>query len=108
MADFISYVRENWLNVVTATGVIGSLWIGIKKSNRDAKDKADEKLERAGDRHVELWTRMSKEPGLKRILQTELDVRAEPISVEEEEFINLVMVHFLKTWRLAKNGGAVK
>jgi hypothetical protein len=40
-----------------------------------------------------------------RIFQTTDDLFASALTVAEEEFINLAIVHFLTGWRIAKNGG---
>ena len=107
MADFPSWIQDNWPAAITAIGVIGSLWIGIRTSDRDAKTREKEALDRIAELHERLWTQMSAEPRLQRILQRELNTPADSITVGEEEFINRVMVHFLRAWRDAKDGGMI-
>jgi hypothetical protein len=107
MADFLSWFEGNWPNAITTLGVIGSLWIGIWTGQRELEKGKRESLERAAERHDKLWTQMSEQPSLHRILQEEVDLLAKPVTVEEEEFLNLVIVLFLTGWRNAKAGGII-
>ena len=103
MADFTSWFQNN----ITAIGVIGSLWIGIWTGQQALEKGKRESLEKAAERHDELWTRMAEEESLHRILKLEVDLPAKPPTIEEEEFVNLVIVLYLTTWRNAKTGGII-
>jgi hypothetical protein len=100
MAVFLSWLQGNWPNLVTALGVIGTVWIGIRTANRES-------LERTAERHANLWMQMAQQPSLHRILQEDADPLAKPVTIEEEEFINLVILLFLTGWRNARTGGLI-
>src|SRR5437867_82228 len=74
----------------------------------------DARARRIGDfltltgHHREFWMEIQREPGLGRILQSDVDLIAHPISSNEEEFLNLVCVHFQSGWELAKRGSMVR
>jgi hypothetical protein len=108
MADFFSWVQGNWPNTITALGVIGSLWIGIFKANRENERSEREGLERMAERHGRLWAQMFAQPSLHRILHEDADISKEPLTIDEEGYINLVMAHFLHAWRLAKRGSLIR
>lgn len=58
--------------------------------------------------HRELWSDANRRPELNRIFLTEVDLIARPISVMEEEFLNLVIVHFNSGWLMARDDGLIK
>jgi hypothetical protein len=100
MAVFISWLVANWPDLITAAGVMGTLWLGIRTANRES-------LERTAERHANLWMQMTQQQSLHRILKKDADLSAKPVTVEEEEFINLVILLFLTGWRNARTGGLI-
>jgi hypothetical protein len=44
---------------------------------------------------------------LGRIFQEDAQALTSPVTVAEEEFLNLVMAHFQTSWRIAKVGGII-
>lgn len=107
MTGSYSWVAENWSAAVGAVGIIGSLWMAILAAHREAKAREIENLLTISDHHRELWNAIQQKPGLSRILKSDVDISAAPVTTAEEEFVNLVMVHFLTTWRLARSGGII-
>jgi len=97
----------NWFNLVQTAGIIGSLWFAAAAAVREAKAKEIENLLVIADHHRELWSKAYEQPELERIFQTNADIAAEPVTIVEEEFLNLVLVQYQITWCIAKAGGLV-
>lgn len=74
-------------------------------SNREARAREIENLLTLAEHHRELWEKASDRSELARIFQASADVTSNPLTPTEEEFLNLMTVHFLTGWRIAKNGG---
>jgi len=107
MAGFPSWFENNWSSVVGALGIIGSLLLTMSAARREAKSREIENLLTLSDHHREVWNSLRERPELDRILRTDADVLAKPITAAEEESVNLVMVQYLTAWRVAKAGGIV-
>jgi hypothetical protein len=105
MAGFDSWFGGNWFNLVQTAGIVGGLLMGAGAANREAKAREIENLLTIAEHHREVWGELLKSPEVKRVLQPDADVVAEPLTVREEECTNLVIVHYLKTWRIAQTGG---
>ena len=71
---------------------------------RDAKAKATSDFLALAQEHRELWSEAHRRPDLSWIFRTEVDLVATPIATAEQEFLNLVFVHFQTGWQLAKEG----
>jgi hypothetical protein len=74
-------------------------------ANRDARAKEIDNLLSLSEQHRELWRAVPQRKDLSRIFRPDADVLPTPATVEETEFLNLVIVHFQTGWRIAKNGG---
>jgi hypothetical protein len=107
MADYSSWFDGNWFNVVQTVGIVGSLWMTAAAANREAKAREIENLLTIAEQHREVWGELLKSQESERILQSGADALAKPLTPKEEENVNLVAIHFLKSWRIAKMGGLV-
>jgi hypothetical protein len=103
VAAFLFWLNQNWFSLIQTFGILGSIWLTIASLRRETRArKLGDYLTLAGQ-HRELWSEAHRRPDLARIFQTELDLVAQPISVAEEEFLRLVIVHFSSGWLLARN-----
>jgi len=84
--------------------VIGTLLLGIAAVYRDALCRESSNLLTLKEQHKELWKGVSSRPELKRLFQMDIDALTVEPKPEEEEFLNLVFVHFQTGWSLAKFG----
>lgn len=107
MVGFYSWVEGNWFNIVQTAGIMGSLCLAAAAANREAKASEIENLLTISNHHRELWKGVYQRQELERILRADTDIQAIPVTVAEEEFINMVMVHFQTTWFVAKTGGLI-
>lgn len=105
MVVLSSWAEENWFNLIQTFGIMGSLWLASSAAHREAKAREVENLLTIADHHRELWEKASENPDLERVFQTDADTVAKRLTTVEEEFLNLVTVHFLTGWRIAKTGG---
>ncbi len=73
---------------------------------RDARSRRASDLLMLLEQHRELWSELHRRPELARILAPEADLVAQPPTVPESEYLNLVFVHFHTGWLLAAAGAA--
>lgn len=102
MAEFLSWLNNNWKDVVTVIGsIVGvGLAVGAFYRNRERDTKEDQSsLLKA---HDALWSHVRDNPELRRIVRPDVDVSKEPLTAQEEVFLNEVFLHFERGWQTAK------
>lgn len=104
MAAFLFWLNQNWFSFLQSLGIVGGLWFTAAAIRRDTKARKASDLLKLLEQHRELWSDIHRRPELERVLSQELDLVAQPISIAEEEFINLVIVHFHTGWMLSRSG----
>ena len=102
MEHLLVWARAHWFDLVETLGIIGglgttSLTLFFERKSRRLGDY----LTLAGQ-HRELWSDAHRQPDLARIFHSEVDLIARPISPQEQEFLNLVIVHFHTGWLMAR------
>lgn len=107
MVAFFAWLDLNWFSLVQSIGIIGSLWLTAAALRGDSRARRVSDLLELTGHHRELWAEVHRRPELGRILQAEVDLVGAPISTAEEEFLNLVIVHFHTGMLLAKDGEAI-
>lgn len=108
MAAFLSWFDQNWFTFIQTVGIVGGLWLTTKTLRREQRARKLGDLLTLAGQHRELWSDVHRRPDLGRLLKPQVDLVASPISVAEEEFLNLVIVHFYTGWLLAKEAGVLK
>lgn len=98
------WVEGNWFSIIQTAGIVASLLIAAAAATRDAKAREIENLLTLADHHRELWAGIHQRPELDRIFKADADMTTPP-TVAEQEFLNIVLVHFQTGWRIAKMGG---
>jgi len=107
MSGVSSWVEGNWFNAVQTAGVIGSLLLTAAAARREAKAREIENLLTISNHHRELWGGVHQRVELKRIFREDAQALTASVTMDEEEFLNLVMAHFQTSWRIAKVGGII-
>ena len=107
MADLLTWLQQHWFPLVQTVGIIGSLWLTNLSVRAELRSRRiDQALTLAGH-HRDLWSEVHRRPELSRLLVEEVDLVAEPITRAEEEFLNVVIVHFQTGWQIAKEGSVL-
>jgi hypothetical protein len=107
MDGLSSWTGQNWFNLVQTLGIMGSLLMTAEAARQNAKTREIENLLTISDHHRELWSGVRHRLGLERIFQESAKVLNAPITVEEDEFLNLATAHFLTSWRIARVGSMI-
>ena len=104
MGDFGTWGSENWFSLLQSVGIVGGLLLTATTIRQDRRSRAVEAMLTLASNHRSLWSDAHSRKDLARILLPEVDLLERPITVEEEEFLNVVIVHFHTGWLLAKEG----
>jgi hypothetical protein len=76
-------------------------------ARREARAREVENLLTIADHNRQLWSGVRQRKELHRIFQCGKVGHVADVSVDEEEFLNLVINHFQTTWSIAKIGGII-
>ena len=106
MGIIARWAAENWFSLVQSVGIIAGFWFTAAGNRREGKARKRSDLLALTQEHRELWSEAHRRPDLGRIFQPEVDLVGSPITTAEQEFLNLVFVHFETGWQLAKQGVA--
>lgn len=105
MGVAVAWLSENWFSLVQSTGIVGGLVFGGVATRRDARSRRTGNLLAFTSQHRELWIEVHRRADLARILEPEVDLLGQPMTVAEEEFLNTVFVHVQTGWELASKDG---
>jgi hypothetical protein len=107
MVALSTWVEGNWFNLIQTVGIVGSLILAMAAAKREAKTREIENLLTISGHHRELWGGARQKEELERIFREDDRFLNLPITVAEEEFLNLVTAHYLTSWRISKIGGII-
>lgn len=104
MDGLSAWANNNWFNLAQTLGIMGGLWMTAAAAHRDAKSREVENLLTLNGQHRELWCGAMGRPELNRIFQADVNVLEKPATLAENEFLNLVFVHYQTGWTVIKSG----
>ena len=108
MVAWQSWLDQNWFSLVQTLGILGGVGLTAAALRRDTRArKIGDYLILTGQ-HRELWSEVHRRPELSRILKAEVDLLASPLSVAEEEFLNLAIEHSQTGCLLARAGSPIR
>ena len=107
VAPRIPWIDQNWFNLCQTVGIVGGLALSALAFRRDTRARILGDYLTLAAQHRELWSEAYRRPELARIFEAEVDLVANPMTLVEEEFLRLVIVHFNTGWIMARSGFAI-
>ena len=101
---FLHWVNNSWFDLVQTVGIIASLVYPAAIYRADAKSRRSDNLMKLTEQHRELWDELEQRPSLKRILDTNLDLRKDPVTPEEERYIGKHILRLNSAFHAIKDG----
>jgi hypothetical protein len=93
MEDMGEWRAENWFTILNAVGVIGGLFFTAFALISESKTRRIANLLTITANHREVWKEFFRRPELGRVLDASADLARRPITLEEELFVNLIVLH---------------
>ena len=87
------WLAENWFTILSAIGIVGGLLFTAVSLRAQTKTQRIGNLLTLTQNHRELWSQLFERPVLARVLDKTPDLEREPITSDEEIFVNLVIQH---------------
>ncbi len=107
VAAILPWLQQHWFDLVQSLGIIASMAFTAASLRRERHGRRMTDHLTLAAQHRELWIDANRRPELARILLPEVDLVARPISLVEEDYLNLVIVHYTTGWLMAREGGLV-
>ena len=89
----LRWIAENWVTALNAVGVVGGLFFTASSFRSEAKTRRVANLLTITKNHRDIWADFYRNPELTRVLDTRVDLRKQPVTRDEEIFVNLVILH---------------
>lgn len=99
-----TWLSENWFLLLQGLGIVGGLVYTALSLRADVRARRTSDFLALAEHHRELWREIQQRPELARVLRVEVDLTDGPLTPAEEDFLNLVIVHFNTGWLMASEG----
>jgi hypothetical protein len=98
------WVSDNWPSLLQNLGIVGGLLFSAYSTWKNARSRQISNLIAITEQYRDIWGELYTRPELARVLERNVDLLKQPISREEELFVNLLLQH-LDTVRHAMKVG---
>jgi hypothetical protein len=102
------WISQNFFNLLSAAGIIGSLWFTAVSLRSETKTRRVANLLTITANHREVWKEFFGKPELVRVIDPSADVRKLPVTPAEEFFVNMVISHTSSVYEALKDDLLIK
>jgi hypothetical protein len=98
MGDMTEWLTKNWFDLISITGVVGGLFFTALSLHSETKTRRIANFLAVTASYREIWKEFLNQPKLARVLDANADVVKQPITQDEEVFVNMVILHISTTY----------
>lgn len=102
------WLAENWFDVVSTVGIVGSLWMTVLSLRADTKAKRNSNLIALTTNYIEIRKEHAHNPKLVRVDDPTANISKQPVTPEEESFVSMVINHASSAYETLKDDLLVK
>jgi hypothetical protein len=99
----IRWIADNWVTLLNAVGVVGGLFFTATAVRSATKTQRIANLIALTSNHREVWREFFRNPELARVLDSSADLEKDPVTPEEREFVNMVVLHVSSAYESLKD-----
>ena len=103
-----SWVIENWFNLLSSIGIIGSLLFTAIALHSETKTRRIANLLTITANYREIWKEFFHTPTLARVIDPTVNVNDKPITSAEELFVGLVISQMSSVYQATKDDLLIK
>lgn len=104
----LRWLAENWFILLNAAGVVGGLTFTGLSFRSETKTRRIANLLSLTQGHRDIWKQTFTYPQLSRVLDPAVDTSKQPVTREEEIFVNLVIQHLSVVFHAMRDELTVK
>jgi hypothetical protein len=105
---FINWIGEYWFDGIQTVGIVGGLLFAGYTNWKEQQARKISNSIAINEQHERTWDKFYDRPKLARVLATEVDLKKEPVSIEEELFVTRVTLNLSTSFRAIRHGELVK
>ena len=90
---FVSWLDENWFNLLQTAGIVGGLAFTGWSARRENRSRKIENLLSIHDNHRSIWLQIFDDPHLLRVLKPKGRLKDKAVTMQERIFVNLIILH---------------
>jgi len=98
------WLLQHWLDFLQSGGIVAGLVFTAISLRTDTKVQRVANLLDITKQHRDIWTQLFERPDLKRVIDPKADLKADPITSEEELFVGIVILHLSAAQEAIKQG----
>lgn len=102
------WIANNWPILLSAVGVIGGLLFNGVSLRAETKARRTTNLIALTQNHREIWSEPRQNPKLSRVLDLKADTTGNPVTCDEETFVNSAILHLSCSYYAMQDGLVVK
>lgn len=96
------WLAENWFILLSSVGIVGGLVFNAVSLRSEARTRRIANLLIITQNHREIWSQLYKRPELWRVLDANANIATVPVRLEEEIFVNFLLLHLNSSFRAMK------
>jgi hypothetical protein len=100
----ISFVTQNWLEVLQTVGIIAGLFSSAYTIRKEADVRRIQNLFTLTKNHREIWSQFVDRPELARVLTPAPDLNEKPVTEAERFFVLFLILHLASSFAATKHG----
>jgi hypothetical protein len=102
------WIAENWFNILSAAGIIGSLLFTARSLRSETDTRRISNLLTLTTNHREFWSQLFYRPDLGRVVSASADLSAQPITLAEHLYVNMAVQYLSSAYQALKTGLVIK
>jgi hypothetical protein len=106
--DFFHWAADSWFVLLQSGSIVAGLVFTAVALRDDTRARRVGNLIAITQHHREIWTHLYSRPNLSRVLDSNVDLEKNPVTDEEELFVNLLILHLNSSYQAMKYGNFIK
>lgn len=102
------WVAENWFNLLSAVGIVGGLLLTTISLRSETKTRRIANLLKLTEHHREIWSKLIERPSLARVLDPDVNLLTNPITLAEQSYVNMLIQHLSSAFQAMNSGLTIK
>ena len=99
-----NWIAEHWFDFFQTIGIIASFLVAAYVTWKDERARRIGNSIAINAQYREIWQELFHYPKLARVFAQDVDVKKEPVSIEEETFVKMLISHLSTVFRAMKHG----
>lgn len=108
MDDMGQWFVENWFTILNSVGIVGGLVFTAISLRSETKTRKIANLLTMTANHREVWKDFSHRSELARVVDPSIDITKLSITAQEQEFVNMVILHVSSVYEALNDGLMIK